>query len=110
MTKPERTLVLNWSDPICKEQEEQRAIFKQLKELAVLRGRDTVSYSLESNLEWLLTCEDKSARNQALYLYSRYYELGGRHSAMLELTQGFADLSGTSFQISKEDFHERQDN
>jgi len=101
MTKAERTLVLNWSDPIRTEQEEQRAVFKELQELAVLRGRGTACFSLESNLEWLLTCEDKSARNQALYLYSRYHELGGRYSAMLELTQGFANLNGESFQVAK---------
>ena len=107
MTKAERTLVLNWSDPICKEQEEQRAVFKELQELAVRRGRGAACYSLERNLEWLLTCEDKSARNNAFSLYSRYYELSGRYSAMLELTQGFADLSGKSFQVSKEDAHEQ---
>ena len=101
MTKAERTLVLNWSDTVCEEQEERRVTFKQLQELAVLRGRESRSLSPEGNLEWLLTCEDKSARNQALYLYSRYHELGGRYSAMLELTQGFANLNGESFQVAK---------
>lgn len=103
MTKAEKALLFNWSDTICKEQEEQGIVFKELKDLAVLRGRGTVSYSLESNLEWLLTCEDKSARHHAFYLYSRYYELRGRYSAMQELAQGFADLTGESFQVAQGD-------
>ena len=87
---------------------------RELREMSERRGYGSLPCSPEESLRYLFTVDDQHIHNSALSIYSCYRELTGRYEAMLELTQGFADLSGKSFQIMKcdgtahPDEHERR--
>ena len=114
MTKAERAHVLDWSDAICRKEEEAKRIFEKLQEMCVKHGYGCKPCALEAMLEYLLTSNDAAVRHGALNLYVRYQRFSAVYESMQELCQGFADLSGKSFQIMKcdgtahPDEHERR--
>jgi len=100
MTTAERSLFLDWSDPICKQGDERQEIIRQIEALAIEHGCWSNSSSTEFNLESLLACEDCN-RSQVVSLFRMYFELGGRCEAMMELVSGIQDLIGGPFKIRK---------
>jgi len=101
MTKVERNLVLDWSDDICQRDAEAKQIFEQLQDLCVERGYGGRPCALDAMLEYLLSSSDEAVRRKTLNLYARYQRFSAIYESMMELCQGFANLSRKNWQVSK---------
>lgn len=92
MTKAERAAYTNWKREMTLCGDDATRLFNQMKELFEECGGGKASCSLEGNLAYLLTSDDKQTRDRALSIYNRYYSALGHYDAFLQLGQAFADV------------------
>ncbi len=91
MTSREKKAYSQWNKEMSAMGDMREVYFKQMQDLYEKHGGGQATCSLEANLAYLLTSEDKSVRSHALTIYRQYWEASGQYDALLQLGTAFAD-------------------